>query len=230
MLRHSRNVISVLCAIAPLVLIPMWVRSYHFGDEFCAGLLGRRSLLLASKEGRVTTAFIGPSTIDSKRWTATTRSLDVGASFPIGHVSDYESALGFGWITHPDYVLDVDGPLGTMVSLVPAGTPSRLATLSFTDAQGHVVPGTSSWASQTFDGYATVTSRAAGSNSTAQAQVVPRLNAAGPIIPYWFLVLLPGVGFALARLRRPWRFSLRALLAATTYIAVVLALVTALDR
>jgi hypothetical protein len=231
MLRRARNVISVLCALVPLLLIPMWVRSYHRADEFCAGLMGHRSILVSSKEGRATTIFVRSTLeMDQKHWTVTTRMLAGRASFPSGVPRTYEAALGFGWITHPDYVLDIVGPPGTAISLVPAGTPNGLTTLLFTDAQGNVMPGTASWASQTFDGHGTVTSWATSSNLTSQARVVPKLDAAGPIVPYWFLLLLSGAAFALTRLQWPWRFGVRTLLAAMTYVAVVLALVAILDR
>jgi hypothetical protein len=44
-------------------------------------------------------------------------------------------------------------------------------------------------------------------------------------VPYWFLVLLFGIPIAAVAFSRPYRFSLRTLLVATTLIAVALAVI-----
>jgi hypothetical protein len=67
-----------------------------------------------------------------------------------------------------------------------------------------------------------VTPRPAGTGNGLYGVLMAKFNGAGPIVPYWFLVLLTG-SCAVA----PWiswsrRFSLRTLLIATTLIAVVL--------
>jgi hypothetical protein len=56
------------------------------------------------------------------------------------------------------------------------------------------------------------------------------LHGWGVGVPLWFLVFsTAAMGFALGR-ERPWRFSIRGLFIGVTVIAIVLGLVTALDR
>jgi hypothetical protein len=50
------------------------------------------------------------------------------------------------------------------------------------------------------------------------------------MLPYWFLVLTSGSLAMLLRLRRPWRFTLRTLFIATTFLAVVLGMIAWLDH
>ena len=50
------------------------------------------------------------------------------------------------------------------------------------------------------------------------------------VIPYWFLVLASGSLAMLLRLRWPWRFTLRSLFIATTFLAVVLGMSAWLHR
>lgn len=51
------------------------------------------------------------------------------------------------------------------------------------------------------------------------------IKGAGPIMPYWFLVLLTGSIAAALTIRRPYQFSLRTLLIAMTLVAVVLGII-----
>jgi hypothetical protein len=56
------------------------------------------------------------------------------------------------------------------------------------------------------------------------------VDAVGLTVPYWFATFMVGAsGFALWY-RVPYRFSLRALFIATTFLAVVLAMIAWLDR
>ena len=50
------------------------------------------------------------------------------------------------------------------------------------------------------------------------------------VLPYWFLVLTSGSLAMLFQLRWPWRFNLRSLFIATTFLAVVLGMIAWLDR
>jgi hypothetical protein len=56
------------------------------------------------------------------------------------------------------------------------------------------------------------------------------LNGSGVIIPYWFLVLVAGVMTAVLLRRRRLSFSLRGLLLAFAFAAVLLGLIAILDR
>jgi hypothetical protein len=226
-LRGVRNAVSLLCAIAPLVLIPMWVRSYHRADQFCGGLIGHRSFLVSSKQGCVTAAFIGPTTVmDTKRWSAETHSLLDGASFPTESMREYQSLLGFGWIAKPNYVLDFEASADDVLTWtrIPAGTlPAGIQVVVTDQRTGNVR--TSALYLYNAEGPVVAELGISG-----KMQTVFGLPGAGPIIPYWFLVLTSGVLFAATRFRRPWRFSLRSLLAAMTYAAVLLAIIAVLNR
>src|SRR5262245_43571533 len=146
MFRCVRNVGFVLCAMAPIVLIPMWVRSYHRGDELCLGSFGDRTIVISSKEGRVTAAFFGPTpAMAPKRWTLTTRPLADGASFPIGHLSDYESSLRFGWIQYPDYVLNFENPSGGILTRGSSAAGNSWIKLTLTTPDGNTNHGTSTY-------------------------------------------------------------------------------------
>jgi hypothetical protein len=50
------------------------------------------------------------------------------------------------------------------------------------------------------------------------------------VMPYWFLVLVSGSLAMLFQLRWPWRFTLRSLFIATTFLAIVLGLIAWLDH
>jgi hypothetical protein len=50
------------------------------------------------------------------------------------------------------------------------------------------------------------------------------------VVPLWFLVLTSGSLATLFRLKWPWRFTLRSLFIATTFLAVVLGMIAWLDR
>jgi hypothetical protein len=58
------------------------------------------------------------------------------------------------------------------------------------------------------------------------------LSSVGSIVflPYWFMVLASGSLAMLFRLRWPWRFDLRSLFIATTFLAVVLGMTAWLDH
>jgi hypothetical protein len=60
------------------------------------------------------------------------------------------------------------------------------------------------------------------------ASVSPRWVVLG--LPHWFLLLLCGILPALDWFPRPFRFTLRTLLAVTTYVAVVLGLIAVFAR
>jgi hypothetical protein len=57
-------------------------------------------------------------------------------------------------------------------------------------------------------------------------------SSAGLIVsvPYWLFVLITGAMFAILRIKRQWRFRLRTLLVATTFVAIVLGMIVKLNR
>jgi hypothetical protein len=49
-------------------------------------------------------------------------------------------------------------------------------------------------------------------------------------VPYWFPVFVCGCFMVLLRMRWPWRFNIRHLIVATTFLAVVMGMIAWLDR
>jgi hypothetical protein len=190
-------------------------------------------MLLSSKEGGIATVIIGPmAAMDQKHWTATAHSLLGGTSFPIGDMQDYESALGFGWITKPDYVLNFNSPAGSTLSWNSTGRAGSWSSLSIKGPDGTVVVGPTSWNGHTWEGNgnALIEPGISSATFTAQVKVAPAIPGSGPIAPYWFLLLVAGIGFALTRIGRPFQFSMRTLLGAMTYVAVIMALAIVQSR
>ena len=60
-------------------------------------------------------------------------------------------------------------------------------------------------------------------------RTIPQLGSV-LIVPYWFLVLTSGSLAMAFQMRWPWRFTLRSLFIATTFLAVVLGMIAWLDR
>jgi hypothetical protein len=56
------------------------------------------------------------------------------------------------------------------------------------------------------------------------------LNGSGLIVPLWFCVLLAAMLAAVLQMERLWRYSLRGMLLAITFVAVVFGMIAALDR
>ncbi len=230
MLRRIRKVACVLAAVLPLVLIPMWMRSYHRGDEMCIGLWGDRAAIVASKQGRVVATWVyRTSFIRPKRWTISSHSYDDGTSFPVGQIRDYESKLGFGRIIHPAYVLDFDAPHGT--ALVWSGLNGTWGSVTLKGPDGKSFGGTTSWQRSSYDGIGVNSCELGYKSSTISVKgyYTPSLPSQGVIVPYWFLLLLAGVSLAATWPGSLKRYSLRGLLAAMAYVSVVLALVRSLD-
>lgn len=229
MLRRIRKVACVLAAVPPLALIPMWMRSYHRGDEMCIGLWGDRAAIVASKQGRVIAVWINSTPVmQPKRWTFTTHSHDDGTSFPVGQMRDYEWKLGFGWIVRPDYLLDFNVPPGgKLVWSGPKGAMGSVTEMKADGSSGAV----HSWGRSTSGDSGGAVSYLGASSSTFSytGHFIACLTAYGPIVPYWFLILTTGIALAFTWPRNSWQFSLRALFVTVAYVSILLALVRALD-
>jgi hypothetical protein len=103
----SFRVAATLLSIgACVVLVALWVRSYDMADRVHGRFWDRNSFLVASKQGRITAvAFHWHGA--PNWWTWGIRSFAVGdeMSFPVGSVRQYESALGFGMVRNPPYMV-----------------------------------------------------------------------------------------------------------------------------
>lgn len=105
-LRCLRNAFSCTCSIAAVLFVLLWVRSYHTADRLHGRIWNQQSFLLGSKEGAIV-AIVFRSHGAPGWWQWETRSypVDDELSFPFGSVEQYESHLGFGWLTNPIYMV-----------------------------------------------------------------------------------------------------------------------------
>lgn len=89
-----------------VLLAGLWVRSYVAADRVHARLGGRRSLIVAVKQGHVVVVgFMWHGSRNGWRWDVRSYSLDDELSFPVGPVRQYTAALGFGVIRRPLYMV-----------------------------------------------------------------------------------------------------------------------------
>jgi hypothetical protein len=201
MARRIRDVISLLCIVACVALVVVWIRSYKAADRLHGKFWGRHSFVVASKQGRVTLVghrwdrapetwcweIISFSASDEQSFSIAERS------FPIGSIRRYESILGFGVVSRP---LILGPPFG------PENLP-RPVEVEYVQGLDIIV---------------------------LRGRGLTQLNGAGVIVPYWFLVLVVAATAAGLQMRQHWRFSLRALLMTFAFVAVLMGLITTLDR
>lgn len=105
MIRRLRNLISVMCVLAGVLLVVLWVQSYKTADRLHGRFWGRQSFVIASKQGRVTIIVFRSHAPDWWRWETQSYPVDDELSFPLGNPRQYEKAVGFGWIDHPIYMV-----------------------------------------------------------------------------------------------------------------------------
>jgi hypothetical protein len=190
MARRIRIVMSVLCGIACMALMILWVRSYRAADRLHGRFWGRQSFVIAAKQGRVT--------LVHHRWNGEPEDwrwdvLIAARTFPVGSMRMYESMMGFG-VTHRPLMLG------------PPFTP-----------QGQFGPVKVEYV----EGIDVI--KLSGKGFTT-------LNGAGVIVPFWFLILVTAALAASLLVRRRWGYSLRGMLLAFAFAAVLLGMVTILDR
>jgi hypothetical protein len=67
-----------------------------------------------------------------------------------------------------------------------------------------------------------------GSTGRVFGAATASLQGAGPIIPYWFLVLMGGAMFGALRMQS-CRFSVRVMMIAMAFVAIILSVVVTFD-
>src|SRR3974377_498746 len=67
-LSRLRLVASIVSAIACLVLMGMWVRSYYASESFTARFIGERGFVLSSKPGRLFAHLCTMIPTETPRW------------------------------------------------------------------------------------------------------------------------------------------------------------------
>ena len=106
MVHRSLKFASAICFVACIASAGMWVRSYHDADRLHGRFWGRQSFLIASKQGRVTAvAFRWHGAENWWQWGMHTYAVSDEMSFPVGSVRQYETALGFGLVKEPTYMV-----------------------------------------------------------------------------------------------------------------------------
>jgi hypothetical protein len=209
--RRIRDGLSVLCIIACVALLIAWVRSYRMADRLHGKFWGRQSFIIASKQGRVTLVshrWEGPPA--KWHWEVLSFPASAEHSFPLGEetftkgtIRMYESALGFGVIQRPLIAVPPFRPEEPFDWERP---PSILGPVDVDDVEfsPNVI--------------------------FLNKRKAMLLNGSAAIVPYWFLVLVTGILAAGLLMRRTWRYSLRGILLTIAFAAVLLGLVTILDR
>jgi hypothetical protein len=157
MLRRLLNIASVVCFVACVAIVALWVRSYQSWYEWRGRWADTRAFSAESIQGRliVNEFHLNPDT----KWPSRLDGAPIGKSMKF-----------------PDLHLE----------------PGMLSPL-----------GILTYFSET---------------------------ASAVIMPYWCLVLVSGSLAQILRMRWPWRFNLRGLFIATTFVAVVLGMMAWLDR
>ncbi len=99
-----RLTLTILLLVIGAALAGLWLRSYKTADRLHGRLRGRRSFVVASKEGRLTTVgFLSHGAPGWWKWEIRSYSADDVMSFPAGDVDQYDNWLGFGTIRDPIY-------------------------------------------------------------------------------------------------------------------------------
>jgi hypothetical protein len=171
MLRRFLNIASIVCILACVASMAMWVRSYRAKDEWHGNGVGDQKVSIASAAGRVSLS----ETVREDAPSAWRREWEFDNGSP-------ESR----WSPHGDPLQPrQDRPAAKLIRKVP----TRFGIggyLSWTDSQLK--------------------------------------------LPYWLLVAASGSLAMLFRMGWPWRFTLRSLFLATTFLAIVLGMIACLDR
>lgn len=104
--RRILIILSALSLVLCLALVAFWVRSYHSADRLHGRVWGKRSFIVASKQGRVTVVgFLWHGAPNWWTWELRSHPADDVMSFPVGDVCQYEKGLGFGTISQPLYLV-----------------------------------------------------------------------------------------------------------------------------
>jgi hypothetical protein len=163
MLRRLLNIASIVCLVACVVLMAIWVRSYHCIDQLQGKITGQQMISVDAFYGRLLLKE-SPVPYRDFPWTMNSTPIKSNMPFATQTAEVWDRRMGQG----------SSSPLGFAVYL--------------------------SWPD------------------------------AALMLPLWFLVLATGT-LAMAFQRRwPWRFTLRSLFIATTFLAVVLGMITWMDR
>lgn len=165
--RRFLNVASIICCIACVALIGMWLRSYDHSDRTFGRFDASHGFQMDSRFGRAV-LYLG--------------NHDLGSFFTTDVI--YSAVRARRTEVRP-----YSSTFYTAVESDPPWTLYDIGFDSFTNNTGEYF-----------------------------------------ILPYWFLVLATGSLAMVSRLHRPSRFTLRDIFVATTFLAVVLGMITWLDR
>jgi len=102
--KTARRILTILLLVIGVAVAGLWLRSYKKADRLHGRLWGRRSFVIASKQGRLATVgFLSHGAPGWWKWETRSYPADDVMSFPSGDVNQYTNWLGFGTIRDPIY-------------------------------------------------------------------------------------------------------------------------------
>jgi hypothetical protein len=104
LMRYFRSAASVLCGLSCAILLFFWVRSYSSADRLHWPIWGKKSVVIASKEGRlILVSYESDPAPNEWKTGVYSFSVDDDQAFPRGSVRIHEWLAGFGLIRQPTY-------------------------------------------------------------------------------------------------------------------------------
>ena len=127
--RRAIICLSIVSLSLCLLMGTMWVRSHDTADRIHGRLWGKRSFVVASKQGRLTiVGFLWHGASNAWVWQMRRYPASDVMSFPVGDMRQYEKGLGFGIIRQPIYFVmhpTQETPQGTISLLGAASATLR---------------------------------------------------------------------------------------------------------
>jgi hypothetical protein len=122
MVRRNRTLAAVVCLAASVALGALWVRSYQVADRLQGRIWFSRSFVIGAKQGRLAVVtfrqhvppdpeaemfLVNSGLLVPNRWVPVTASYPAKdeMSFPVGDARQYDSAVGFGLLRQPAFMV-----------------------------------------------------------------------------------------------------------------------------
>jgi hypothetical protein len=123
---YFRRSIGIGLLLIAVLLVGLWIRSHTSADRLHGCIHGRKSFLIASKQGRVVfLCFKSHGHANWWKWETRSYPVDDMLSFPSGDPRQRDSFAGFGSIVRPTYFVmrpTYQMPDGTTVMMFGAAT------------------------------------------------------------------------------------------------------------
>jgi len=130
-MRWATRIVAVACWLVAALCVVMWIRSYRQADRLHGRIWMPEAFVVASKEGGVALmAFKWHGADNWWDWERQSWPVDDEMSFPVGSMDQYDTALGFGWLRDPLYMVmpsTINTPQGPMMVFGAATATLRSA-------------------------------------------------------------------------------------------------------